>query len=526
MKKILSLLLVFIVVLTISAQQKVQTPAEIYGQLFMEVQMARIFPDSKTFADCVPKKDPGEIMKKYKQERYSQVVRFDLKKFVTDNFDLPHALQSNYVTQEKNIVSHINNLWNVLKREPDQKIEGSSLLPLPYPYIVPGGRFQEVYYWDSYFTMLGLKENGKADMIENMVKNFAYLINSYGHIPNGNRSYYISRSQPPFFSLMVELLAGIKGDSIYLTYLPVMEKEYNFWMDGADKLKPGEAYRRVVKLKDGTIMNRYWDDAATPRPEGYREDVETAKRSGRNIEEMYRNLRAGAESGIDFSNRWFADKKNISTIEVINFIPVDLNALMVHLEQTIAKGKKMQDKNDYENFLKKSWQREASIEKYCWNSSFQYYTDYNFKTQKQSMVVTPAGMYPFCMMTHNMTSLQKRCGQATVIFKKKLLQPGGIQATENNTGQQWDAPNGWAPLEWMCIWGLNRCGQEALAKTIAERWIQLNIAVFLRTGKLMEKYNVVNTKLEAGGGEYAGQDGFGWTNGVLLALIAKYGMPD
>ncbi len=526
MKKIATFLSGIIITLTVFAQEKVQTPAEIYGQLFTDVQMAKVFPDSKTFADCVPKKDPEEIVKEYKEEKYSQAVRFNLKQFVTENFDLPKAPQSGYVTKEKNIVTHINDLWNVLKREPDQDIKGSSLLPLPYPYIVPGGRFREVYYWDSYFTMLGLKESGKVDMIENMVKNFAYLIDTYGHIPNGNRSYYISRSQPPFFSLMVELLAGIKGDSVYLTYMPAMEKEYNFWMDGADKLKPGDAYRRVVMLPDGTIMNRYWDDAATPRPEGYSEDVEAAEKSGRNKEEMYRNLRAGAESGIDFSSRWFADKKNISTIEVTNFIPVDLNALMVHLEKTIAKARKLQNKNDYENLLKKSWQREASINKYCWNSSLQYYTDYNFKTRKQSMVVTPAGMYPFCMMTHNMESLKKKCEQATVILKKKLLQSGGIQTTENNTGQQWDAPNGWAPLEWMCIWGLNRCGQKTLAKTIAERWMHLNIAVFLRTGKLMEKYNVVNTKLEAGGGEYAGQDGFGWTNGVLLALIAKYGLPD
>jgi neutral trehalase len=90
---------------------------------------------------------------------------------------------------------------------------GSSLLPLPYPYIVPGGRFREIYYWDSYFTMLGLKESGEVGMIENMVKNFAYLIQTYGHIPNGNRTYYLGRSQPPFFTAMVNLLAEIKGDS-------------------------------------------------------------------------------------------------------------------------------------------------------------------------------------------------------------------------------------------------------------------------------------------------------------------------
>ena len=518
----MTLLLAFVVVFNISAQQQVQTPAEIYGELFTGVQMRHVFPDSKTFADCVPKRDPKEIVKDYLAMKNNPAIRFKLDEFVTGNFDLPKSPQLNYITQEKDVAVHIKNLWNVLRREADTPVNGSSLLPLPNPYIVPGGRFGEIYYWDSYFTMLGLKESGRVDMIENMVNNFAYLINTYGHIPNGNRSYYISRSQPPFFSLMVELLASIKGDRIYLTYLPAMEKEYKFWMEGADKLKPGEAYRRVVKMKDGTILNRYWDDAATPRPEGFKEDVAVAERSGRDKEEMYRNLRAGAESGIDFSSRWFEDKKDIITIQVIDFIPVDLNALMVHLEQMLSKARKLKKNIAGANqMMNKISKRAAAIDKYCWNRQIRYYTDYNFKKQKQNDVVTPAGMYLFCIMKKT-TALSQKCAQATSMLKKKLLQPGGIQTTENNTGQQWDAPNGWAPLEWMTIWGLDRCGQATLARDIAQRWVKLNSDVFNRTGKLMEKYNVVDTHLEAGGGEYGGQDGFGWTNGILLTLINKY----
>jgi alpha,alpha-trehalase len=522
MKKFVSILLAFFVVLTISAQRQVRTPAEIYGELFTDVQMRHVFPDSKTFADCIPKRDPKEIVKDYLAMKNNPAIHFKLDEFVTGNFDLPKPPQANYTTKEKDVVEHIKNLWNVLKRDADTAINGSSLLPLPYPYIVPGGRFGEIYYWDSYFTMLGLKESGRSDMIENMVKNFAFLIDTYGHIPNGNRSYYISRSQPPFFSLMVELLASIKGDDVYTTYLPEMQKEYDFWMDGASQLKSGHAYRRVVKLKDGTLLNRYWDDAATPRPEGFKEDVAVAEHSGRDKKEMYRNLRAGAESGIDFSSRWFADKKNISTIGVIDFIPVDLNALMVHLEQMLGKAKKL--KNDLtgaSQMNRKASKREAAINKYCWNKELNYYTDYNFRKGEKSTVITPAGMYPFCIMTVT-PSLKQKCALATAMLKKKLLQPGGIQTTENKTGQQWDAPNGWPPLEWMTIWGLDRCGQSDLARDIATRWVRLNSDVFNRTGKLMEKYNVVDTNLLGGGGEYPGQDGFGWTNGVLLALINKY----
>src|SRR4249919_3420620 len=275
MKKFITLLLAFVVVLGLSAQQQVQTPAEIYGELFTDVQMRHVFPDSKTFADCTPKRDPKQIVKDYLAMKKD--IRFKLDEFVTGNFDLPKAPQLNYITQEKDVVMHIKNLWNVLRRDADSSVNGSSLLALPNPYIVPGGRFGEIYYWDSYFTMLGLKESGRADMIENMVKNFAYLINTYGHIPNGNRTYYLSRSQPPFFPLMVQLLAEIKGNQVYADYLPAMEKEYQFWMTGSDKVKLGEPIKSVVKLPDGTILNRNWDESISPRQESYREDVETAE---------------------------------------------------------------------------------------------------------------------------------------------------------------------------------------------------------------------------------------------------------
>ncbi len=217
------------------------TPDKIYGDLFVEVQMQKVFPDGKTFVDCIPKRKPADIMYDYGIQKGPN---FNLKKFVEDNFEIPQPVAANYKSDtSEDVVTHIKKLWMVLKRNPDKEVEGSSLLPLPNPYIVPGGRFREVYYWDSYFTMLGLKESGEIKTIRDMVSNFAYLIETYGHIPNGNRTYYLGRSQPPFFSCMVELLAGIQGDSIYQHFLPAMEMEYAFWMDGADKLKAGEAYR-------------------------------------------------------------------------------------------------------------------------------------------------------------------------------------------------------------------------------------------------------------------------------------------
>jgi alpha,alpha-trehalase len=499
-------------------------PDKIYGKLFVDVQMDRVFSDGKTFVDCIPKRKPADILADYETQKTTP--GFDLKKFVFDNFEVPAGPADTYKTNStEDVVTHIKNLWPVLKRTPDKVVEGSSLLPLPYPYIVPGGRFREVYYWDSYFTMLGLKRSGEIDMIDNMVKNFAYLIENYGHIPNGNRTYYLGRSQPPFFSVMVELLAEAKGDSVYQQFLPAMEKEYEFWMEGSDKLKPGQAYRRVVRLKDGDVLNRYWDDATVPRQESWREDVLTAQRSGRDKQDMYEQLRAAAESGIDFSSRWFADGKDLVTIRTSDMIPPDLNALLYHLEWAISKGMLMNKDSTSVLFRRKAVHRGELIDKYCWNKSQNFYTDYNFRAQKQSSHLTPGGLYPFCFINEHPDYMSFLGAKVAAVIREKLLKPGGIVTSEFTTGEQWDAPNGWAPFEWMTIWGLDRCGQKDLAADIAARWTRLVIKVYKGTGKLMEKYNVVDINKDAGGGEYPGQDGFGWTNGVLLELIGKYNLP-
>jgi len=512
-----------------SFAQQVATPDKLYGRFFHDVQMARVFADSKTFVDCIPKKSPAEIVASYNKITGNPAIRFSIKLFTEENFEQPVTPQLNYITREKDIVAHIKNLWPVLKRHPDSlaAVAGSSLLALPNPYIVPGGRFREIYYWDTYFTMLGLKESGEYEMIENMVKNFAYLIDSFGHVPNGNRTYYLSRSQPPFFSMMVELLASIKGDAVYISYLPQLEKEYNYWMEGSGKLKLQQAGKSAVKLKDGSVLNRYWDDLDIPRQEAYYEDQTlTGKYPEARAKKINRDLRAAAASGWDFSSRWFADKKNIASIQTTNIVPVDLNCLLYKLELVIAKAKLLSGNDSgVVVYRKKAANRLTAIDKYCWNKNITFYTDYDFVLQKQSGMVTPAGMYPFCFFDQKPDYMSLLARKVADVVKAKLLKDGGIVTTENNTGQQWDAPNGWAPLQWMTIWGLDKCGQKELARDIAQRWLGLNLNVFNRTGKLMEKYNVADIKTEAGGGEYPSQDGFGWTNGVFLKLLGMYGMP-
>ncbi len=494
-----------------------QSPDVRYGQLFADVQLARIFPDGKTFVDCNPKSNAAEIVAAYEGEK--QLEGFDLVVFVEKHFDLPKAYASGFTSDtSRSVQKHITLLWDVLTREPEVS-NGGSLIPLPNSYIVPGGRFREVYYWDSYFTMLGLQVSNKVDMIENMVDNFAFLIDTIGFIPNGNRTYYKTRSQPPFFASMVQILAETTNREAAKKYLPQLVKEYIFWMNQADQVSVNSPTRQhVVRLKDGAILNRYWDRGDTPRPESYREDVETAEASGRPLEEVYRDLRAGAASGWDYSSRWFADGQNITTIQTTSIIPVDLNALLYNLELTIARGYELSGDEENANIYdQRAGLRRNALIRYCWNEELGFFFDYQFKEDKLMPTVSVAGAFP---LFFNMVDRQQAQKMASVI-EEQLLQAGGVVSTTNNSGQQWDAPNGWAPLQWITIKGLRNYGMNELAQKIADRWIDLNSRVYQNTGKMVEKYNVMDMSLSAGGGEYPLQDGFGWSNGVLLKLMQE-----
>lgn len=524
MKHFLFICLIGLLTLTAVSQNSALPPDKIYGKLFTEVQMQQVFSDSKTFVDCIPHKNPTEIMADYESLKNDAASKFSLNQFVKINFSLPENPQSTYQSVKTELVStHIKNLWAILKRDPDTSIAGSSLLPLPNSYIVPGGRFREIYYWDSYFTMLGLQESGEWEMIENMIKNFSFLIETYGHIPNGNRTYYLSRSQPPFFSLMIDLLTEKKGNSVYADYLPQLQKEYDYWMDITASTK------HAVVMPDGSTLNRYYDADEMPRQESYREDEELAQQESVKAESgtrdlvysrICRDLRSGAESGWDFSSRWFADGQQIGSIQTTNIVPVDLNGLIYHLELTLAKSyTETGNVAQADMYKQKAIAREKAINKYCWNEKEKWYVDYTISTKKQSTELTAAGISPLFFKIASKTQASKAAGT----LKQKFVKSGGVVTTLKNTGQQWDAPNGWAPLQWIAVKGLENYGQKATAKDIAERWIRLNVQVYERTGKLMEKYNVENTRLEAGGGEYSGQDGFGWTNGVLMKLISMYG---
>jgi alpha,alpha-trehalase len=493
-------------------------PEVLFKDLFVAVQTQRLYADGKEFVDAVANDAPEEILAQYHAQRPTSPE--SLRAFVAAHFTLPsEVLAEPAASSRVPIAEHIDRLWDRLTRSTPSVPPYASLLALPRPYVVPGGRFREMYYWDSYFTLLGLLESGRRDLVEDMVRNFAYLIDTYGHIPNGTRTYYLSRSQPPFFFAMIGLLRADDPAQAYARYLPQLQREYGYWMQGSPGLRPGRAHRRVVALPGGAILNRYWDDRDTPRDESYAQDVELARTSGRREQLVFRDIRAAAESGWDFSTRWFADPTDRASIDTTELVPSDLNSLLFGLENAIRLGcERKSDTSCARRFAARAALRRVAIDRYLWDSSAGAYLDYRWTHRERIARVSAATLYPLFV---GLASDDQAAAVARTVARE-LLEAGGIAATPLVSGQQWDSPNGWAPLQWIAISGLRKYAQTSLAETIACRWM-LNVgAVYTQSGRLVEKYDVIDTQRKGGGGEYPTQDGFGWTNGVMRKLESLY----
>ena len=239
---------------------------------------------------------------------------------------------------------------------------------------------------------------------------------------------------------------------------------------------------------------------------------------GRPAAEVYRNLRAAAESGWDFSSRWLADGQKLATIRTVELIPVDLNSLLYALEQTLARAYQINAQPaEATQFTDRALKRRRAIHRYLWNARSGIFEDYAWRDRARTGQVTAATLYPLFVGV----ATAAQASAVMTVVERELLEPEGLATTTVRTGQQWDVPNGWAPLQWIAVEGLNRYGHRSLARRIAHRWIRENVDYYERTGKLVEKYDVTGDAA-ASGGEYPLQDGFGWTNGVLRRLMALY----
>jgi len=482
------------------------TPAELYGPLLAAVQERGILTDGKTFVDAVPRRPVEAIM--------ADFARFDggdaeLLQFVTANFDLPPSIGPATVTGlAAPLRDHIRAMWPALARGPKAGVANSSALAVGHRHVVPGGRFREIYYWDSFFTMLGLVRDGEAALANGIVDAMTDLIEDHGHVPNGARTYFLGRSQPPLFHMMVALLGDPRPD-VAARRLAAMKREHGWWMAGADALTPGKRINRVAMLPDGAILNRYWDPRETPRDESWREDVETALQGDRPAADVYRDLRAGAESGWDFSSRWFAGP-SLSSIRTTGIAPVDLNAFLYGLEAAIAAV----GDEDAAPYAARAEARRAAMHRHMWDEGHGHFCDYDLTTDSARPQPTAAALAPLLAGL----ATQEQADASARFAAARMIAPGGLRTTLIVSGEQWDRPNGWAPLQWIAVSGLRRYGHDALAEDIARRWIATVETAYARTGLIFEKYDI-EARTVGAGGEYAPQIGFGWTNGVTADLI-------
>src|SRR5436309_7029854 len=275
---------------------------------------------------------------------------------------------------------------------------------------------------------------------------------------------------------MVGLYARATDTTQALRYLDALEAEYAFWMDGAERLGPAQAYRRVVRLPDGSLLNRYWDDRADPRPESYRADYKVAQTlPAAQRDAFFRNVRATAESGWDFSSRWMRDPKDLHTLETTELIPVDLNSLLYHAEVTIAALRRVRgqpgDREVAERFARAAADRRRALLTAAYDSATGFFYDVRWRSGAR---VTDRPTLAAASPLYFGLATPEQGRAVAARLERDFLKPGGFVTTLIASGQQWDAPNGWPPLEWLTIEGVRLYGRADLANDARARWLGLN----------------------------------------------------
>ncbi|KAL5747755.1 hypothetical protein ACOSQ2_025052 [Xanthoceras sorbifolium] len=482
----------------------------------------------------------------------------DLQEFVENHFggagdDLVYAEPADFVPEPEGFLPKVVNpevrawalevhsLWKNLSR----KVSGSvldrpelhTLLPLPGSVVIPGSRFKEVYYWDSYWIIRGLLASKMHETAKSIVTNLISLIETYGYVLNGARAYYTNRSEPPLLSAMVHAIYNRTSDlELVKKALPALLKEHQFWNSGIHKvtIQDSEA--------NNHILSRYYAMWNKPRPESSTIDKAHASKLSSDFEkeQFYRKVASTAESGWDFSTRWMRNTSDITTLSTTSILPVDLNVFLLGMELDIAFLARVVGENETsESFLEASQARKAAINSVFWNEEKGQWLDYwtnNGTTCEESHT------WQACNQNHNVyasnytplwidlfnsdTSLVEKVRQS--LQSSGLVCAAGIATSTIKSGEQWDFPNGWAPLQHMIVEGLVRSGsQEArsMAEDIAVKWIRTNYVTYKETGAMHEKYDVEKCGSYGGGGEYIPQTGFGWSNGVVLAFLEEFGWP-
>ncbi|XP_028274674.1 LOW QUALITY PROTEIN: trehalase [Parambassis ranga] len=522
------------------------------GPILHQVQTAKLFDDDKYFVDMKLKAAPDAVLSAFhnlsNESPNVTVAPAKLKAFLSTYFDKPGTEFETWTPTDwhdkpkfldgiaddslRVWAGKLHELWKSLGRKIHTNVrdhpEFYSQIYTPHPVVVPGGRFRELYYWDSYWVINGLLLSEMTDTARGMILNFLHLVNRYGFVPNGGRIYYERRSQPPFLTLMVESYYQATKDEEFLrSALPVLEKEYGFWMENRSV---------AVTVNDTThVVNRYDVQVGLPRPESYSDDLELAEGlSDEHKDLLWTDLKAGAESGWDFTSRWYIDEDgggghNNGTLRATHtswVLPVDLNALLCRNERTLASfHRALGDDDSAAAYDQAAARRQEVVEALFWDAERGAWFDINLLTFSNHFEFYPSNLAPVWAQCYS----QAEMGEKAVKYLKgsgALQFPNGVPTSLRESGQQWDYPNAWPPLQHMLIEGLSKLPSEdakQLAFDLAQRWIKTNWLAYIKHKAMFEKYDVNGDGKPGGGGEYEVQLGFGWTNGVALQLLDQYG---
>lgn len=394
------------------------------------------------------------------------------------------------------VIQFISSHWDDCIKE-NMKDNGT-LIGLPYPYTVPAvGHFDEMYYWDTYFTNKGLEIEGRFAQAKNNTDNMLYLVNRFGYMPNGNRTYYLKNSQPPFLSIMVGDVYRHYNDKAWLTgAFETLKKEYNFWMT-----------RRMTPIG----LNMY-DGYLAPGADKELADsfkMRTGFMPNESIYNVGRHHLITCESGWDINPRW--DTKGY------DFAPVDLNSLMFMFEKNMEYFSCELGKGEDEIWAQRAQKRCTLMKKYMETESG-LFLDYNFKDNNHSRIFSAASFY---ILFAGLA--ERKNAEALVENINRLETEYGLLACEKNNTEgtyQWDYPNGWACLHYIAISGLDKYGYKKEAAEIAQKYIALVDKVFEETGNLWEKYNVVEGNLNVNHESKKRMPAMmGWSAGVYLAAL-------
>lgn len=519
------------------------------GALLEAVQLAQppLFADSKTFVDMPCRSQPADILSAFEAERGSP--GFNISNFVAQNFYpagseivtvhppdfVPHPERLLRINNSdlQSFAFNVHAVWTNLTREFNTSYSCGaaclSSMPVPYPFVVPGGRFREFYYWDTYWIVKGLLVSNLTITARNTLENLLWSIKEFGFVPNGARIYYVDRSQPPLLTMMVDEYIQETGDvSILGDAVGLLHQEHQYWMQTPHRVPP------QGNIQPDDVLNRFYVTTDVPRPESFREDTATLhSSSGRTPQDMYSNLATGAETGWDYSTRWFAnDTDSITAVNALNVVPMDLNAVLLRSESilrnwTCAGGLAPNPSlcAEYDSLI--TSRIKSMVKFFPPSSTMGDYlidagqTDHRWFGAVSTLLATP----------EYVSAISAQGFQQAIDALASATYSGGVPASLQASGQQWDFPNAWSPVQYFSIEALELASQfipgsaalyHGKAMRIAQTWIDTTYCAYHTTGALFEKYNVSATGAAGHGGEYVVQTGFGWTNGLVLWILDRF----